>query len=88
MTEKEQVEALKNLCIFLASQQSKQKDSIGKTIRHLAKKEYQEARDQLVLKTPIVQGIQSQLNLKTIGEQSYDSNQCSIAVKLLLGNLL
>lgn len=78
------MEALKHLCRFLAKQQEKQKESIGKAVMLLHKGEVDEARKQLAQRTPIIQGFQNQLYLRRIGEQNIDTPQCLKAIELLL----
>lgn len=85
MTDKEKIECLSDLCRFLAGIQEEQRVSIFKAVSHK-----NDTRDkvinQLVMKTPMVQGMENQIRLATIGNQKAIQDNIDKAVNYLLGN--
>lgn len=66
---KEEQEGLKNLCRFLCEYINEIEKVKWEIIEC---KNLEEIKDKMIMKFPIIQGMQNQFNIKTIGEQEFD----------------
>ena len=83
--ESDEVESLRDAVRFLASVVSK-----GAQIRHqiifsLHENKPDEAKDYAMMKWPIIQGMQNQIDLEKVGKQAYTPKRIRLAVDSLLG---
>jgi len=83
--ESDEVESLRDTVRFLASVVSK-----GAQIRHqiifsLHENKPDEAKDYAMMKWPIIQGMQNQIDLEKVGKQAYTPKRIRLAVDSLLG---
>jgi hypothetical protein len=80
----EEIEGIEQLCGFLAKHQDELHTIIYEAIHMISKDEIEEAKDLLIMKTPIIQGSRNQSDLKKVGEKHTDLDKIRIAVDALL----
>ena len=79
-----EIEGIENLCRFLCDHQDVLHKHIMKTSNLIYKKEYEEAKDLLIMNTPIIQGSKNQLDLADIGKQGTDMKKIRDGVNAML----
>ena len=81
---KEDLENMAHAVRFLAKQEARTLEIRGTAIQMLAKGRVEEAKDLVMLKWPIVQGLRNQIDLATVGNQGCDYKRVRPAIELLL----
>lgn len=84
MTDKEKIECLSDLCRFLSKINDDTRTNIWKSVSY-ENDTKEKVIDQLIMHTPIIQGLRNQLALKAIGEQKTNIKNVTKAVEYLLG---
>lgn len=81
---KEELEDMAHAVRFLAKQEARTFNIRGSAIQMLAKGQIEEAKDLVIMKWPIVQGMRNQIDLATVGNQGCDYKRVRPAIELLL----
>lgn len=79
-----ELEDMANAVRFLAKQEATTFGIRATAIRMLAKGEVEEAKDLVIMKWPIVQGLRNQIDLESVGKQSCDLKRVRPAIDALL----
>ena len=80
----EEIEGIENLCRFLCNHQDELHNIIMKSGSLICTGGVEEARDLLIMKTPIIQGTSNQSDLVSIGNQKIDESKVRCGVDALL----
>jgi len=79
-----ELEDLRHAVRFLAKREASTFAIRGSAIQMLAKGEIEEAKDLVMMKWPIVQGLRNQMDLATIGNQECDYKRVRPAIEKML----